>query len=616
MLSAAAGAARGWTRRLRESHPSWNLSWFNPALNEDDLFWGLNEAHFLRLWPKVPSSTELEKAALEAGDRRSVRHERDQLRRDFTVKNRRHEQQTRDLEALVVERTASLEQSAREESDKLSRERQIIRFLNDLAALVSVEEVLRLLRKEIRKFPRALDLTLALKPGSGRVLFFSFRGDQILRSENEDSGGVLSIASSEDQRRRFFANHFGRPFGKALFIPLDVPADASTGSERLEGLLAVEYSMMEDREREALLEILTERLQPLSLVVDRLFIEDRLRRTALRWERSFESWRDPVVIIDQNLKVLRGNRAFSSQLLPKTCYESFAGRTSPCEGCPVVGKTSSEDVLNGPIQVGHRTYQLRSYPLKDVIDKRVSGRVHHYNDVTENRATYLRMLQNEKMGALAELAGYIAHELNNPLSGIRSLVQVLSEEYKNDTAIAGDLQQIESASSRCQKIIRHLLEFSTGGSASYVPVSLDEIVEGTLPLLKTALRPHRQQILLQAKNSRFGGDPNLLQQVVFNLVNNACQAMKTPGILAIQTKVVGGDVELTVADTGPGIPPEIQTRIFEAFFTTKKVGEGTGLGLSLSRSIVEKMGGTLNVESDGQTGARFVARFPLKGGSR
>lgn len=615
VLSAAPGPARVWASRLRETHPSWNLSWTGSAVDGDSLLWAVNEARFLRIWPRNPAPDEVKSAAAEGRARRLSREASEKLRREFGRKNRRLEEQTQSLEALVLERTASLEASAREESEKLTRERQIIRFLNDLAALGGVEEVLRLLRKEIRKFPKALDLCLALRPGPGRVLFLSFRGDQVLRSEGEDPRGVLKGPSAEDEQRQFFANHFGRPFGRALFIPLDVPAGSR--QRPLEGLLAVEYSLMSEDEREALMEILTERLRPLSLVVDRLFIEDRQRRTAMRWERSFDSWKDPVVIIDQNLNVLRGNRAFTNQLMPKACYESFAGRSAPCEGCPVHGQTGSPEVLNGTIHVGHRIYQLRSYPLTENGEGRVTGRVHHYGDVTENRATYLRMLQNEKMGALAELAGHIAHELNNPLSGIRSLAQVLRHEYKAEAAIEADLQQIESAAQRCQKIIRHLLEFSSDGEAVLSPVSLDEVIEGTLPLLKTALRPHRQQMLLQARKARFMGDPHLLQQVVFNLINNACQAMKEAGSIGVQTRVIDGEqVELSVVDTGPGIPPELHTRIFEPFFTTKKEGEGTGLGLSLSRAIIEKMGGSLRVESDGRSGSRFIARWPLvRGGA-
>jgi len=210
------------------------------------------------------------------------------------------------------------------------------------------------------------------------------------------------------------------------------------------------------------------------------------------------------------------------------------------------------------------------------------------------------------------LAGNIAHELNNPLTGLKSLAQVLRSEIKAESQIAQDLFEIEKAAGRCQKIIRNLLDFVYERSHQLSPVNLDELVERTLPFLKTALRMHRLQKDLRAPNFFVLAEPQLLQQVIFNLIHNACQAMQKPGSLTIRTELINQDqVRLWVEDTGPGIEPHFIERIFEPFFTTKKEGSGTGLGLSLSKEIIERFHGQIGVESVLNQGASFWFDLPL-----
>ena len=149
-------------------------------------------------------------------------------------------------------------------------------------------------------------------------------------------------------------------------------------------------------------------------------------------------------------------------------------------------------------------------------------------------------------------------------------------------------------------------------------VSLNEVVRRTLPMLKTAMRDHRSEMLLSEKENEIRVEPHLMQQVVFNLVNNACQAMPDPGTITVETS---GEIDpqgrrwsvLKVRDTGVGIPPEIMDSIFEPFFTTKEKGQGTGLGLSMCRSVIEKFGGRIDVESEVGVGTGFTVRLPEVG---
>lgn len=549
---------------------------------------------------------ELREAVETAAAEKKVRREREHVLADFSRRNRELEKLTEALEKAIVERTGVLEESARDEKEKLGKERQLIRFLSELSVQNSAEDILRVLRRDLRRFHRVQSLIAGVREAGRPTQFYCSRGDKVLRAEGGEE--PASFENDEKRLRQTLANRFGRPFNKLLFMPLSL-------REPSQGFFGVEYSMLGENELAEITQILRERRRATGIALERLSLEDRQRRFAVRWEKTFDGFGDPIAVVDSTLQVLRGNRSFSTALQRKKCFETFAARTEPCEGCPVGKDPTSERDLEGTVRVGSRLYRLRSWPVREPGAPRISGRVTHYDDITESRELSLRMLQSEKMSAIGDLAGHIAHELNNPLTGIRSLAQVLKAEW-TEKALNDDLSHIENAARRCQNIIRHLLEFTKEGDGQAVPVRLDEIVEITLPLLKTSLRRHRQEMLLSAGKARILADPHLLQQVVFNLVNNACQAMKDPGRIGIATKAIeeGGRrwVELRVIDDGPGIPREIRDRLFEPFVTTKKEGEGTGLGLSTSKAIVEKFGGQIRFQSEPGQGTEFILRFPRK----
>jgi signal transduction histidine kinase len=266
----------------------------------------------------------------------------------------------------------------------------------------------------------------------------------------------------------------------------------------------------------------------------------------------------------------------------------------------------------GQIQVDGRLFQVHSYPILVDQGGKATNVVNQYVDITQSRELYLRMLQSEKMGAIGMLAGNIAHELNNPLTGIRSLSQVLLQEVPQEGTLHADLIEIEKASARSQRIIKNLLDFSKDEEQPWEYVSVDEVVEKTLPMLKSALRTHRTEVDLQTLGKTVYIEPHLMQQVVFNLINNACQSMKDAGRLRVATSLENGKVLLEIEDTGVGIPADIKAKVFEPFFTTKKEGQGTGLGLSMSKSIIEQFGGSIEFKSADPVGTLFIIRLPMK----
>lgn len=535
-----------------------------------------------------------------------------QLRKESTRQIRELEALNTSLEQIVAERTQHIEQSKSEEEDKVNRVRGLIRFIKDLAPMSSFEEVLLLLRKEFRKFHKVGDPYLIYQLNPQRTHFLSMKAGQVTETETSVEFNFPRLLTANDKEiSRKLANHFGRPFVRTLTIPLEVKLIQKSAYQSAKAMLCVEVNLS-DAELLGFMESIVERLQPLSMTMDRLLLERELTNYSFRWEKTFDGIRDPIVIIDVDYEVLRSNKKFSDRVVQKKCYQSFANRETICEGCPVMSAIDSGQSRRGQIRVGEKLYEVHSYPISLSQGGKATNVVNRYIDVTQSRELYLRLLQSEKMGAIGLLAGNIAHELNNPLTGLRSMAQVLLTAVEKDTNTHSDLIEVEKAAGRSQIIIKNLQEFSTGTDNKKKVISFDEIVHKTMPLLKTVMRFHRVNMDLETAEQKVEVEPHLMQQVVFNLINNACQAMKDAGTLTIETiyDAPTKKVIFAVTDTGPGISEDLQKKIFEPFFTTKKEGLGTGLGLSLAKKIVESYGGEIKLESESGKGSKFSVILP------
>ena len=243
---------------------------------------------------------------------------------------------------------------------------------------------------------------------------------------------------------------------------------------------------------------------------------------------------------------------------------------------------------------------------------RVTHAINQYVDVTQTIDLRSRVIQGEKMAAVGLLAGNIAHELNNPLTGIYSLADLLLEDFNQEGNTYKDMLEIKDAAQRCQRIIKDLLDFSSVENQSKpVDIDVNNIISKTLPLLKMAMREMNSNVDLSEEPLNVNCNPQLLQQVIFNLINNACQAMEPGGELGVLTTKQGDQVLISIRDTGPGIPDDIREFIFDPFFTTKEEGKGTGLGLSMSRSVVQRAGGELSLNDAYPGGTEFIIQLPL-----
>ncbi|MDQ6827563.1 MAG: ATP-binding protein, partial [Gemmatimonadota bacterium] len=248
-------------------------------------------------------------------------------------------------------------------------------------------------------------------------------------------------------------------------------------------------------------------------------------------------------------------------------------------------------------------------------DVAIIGAVGIVRNLTEERRVAEQLRQSEKLAALGELVAGVAHEVNNPLTGISALAQLLQD----DDLIAEQKESvrlIKREADRAVAVIRDLLTFARKTGPRTVSIDVNDLIEQTLRLRNYGLRTAGVTVdpALASDLWRVRGDDRQLQQVLLNLIVNAEHAMTGAPArrLSIRTRNEFDRVVIEVSDSGSGMSPDVQKRIFEPFFTTKPEGKGTGLGLSVSYGIIQTHGGTLTVRSSAGAGATFRVSLPAE----
>ncbi len=222
------------------------------------------------------------------------------------------------------------------------------------------------------------------------------------------------------------------------------------------------------------------------------------------------------------------------------------------------------------------------------------------------------LVASDRLATVGKLAAGVAHEVGNPLSGILGYLSLLRSRAGGSEETLDLVKRIEGEVQRIDLIVRSLLEIGRPSRGEPGPVELSGLLDSSVKLLSSGPEFRTLKWRVDVEPSLFARcESGPLSQVVINLLINAAQAMAGQGTLELTAATVDGCAELRVRDYGPGLSSEVQGRLFEPFFTTKAAGKGTGLGLAVSRHLVEAMGGKLSAANHPDGGAVFTVRLPL-----
>jgi len=359
-------------------------------------------------------------------------------------------------------------------------------------------------------------------------------------------------------------------------------------------------------------------------VTDEALAEERLRLLS----RVVDSVHDAVLILDLEGRVtsmnlaaleLTGASLEDALLRPLETVLDISNGETKIRLSQALDDQRSIDLNTQLTPRGRERFVILTLsPLREN-DGRVIGFVLFVKDTTEQKRIEQRFIQAEKLNALGSMVGGFAHELNNPLTAVLGCAQLLESTLKNDP-LHGHAQVIIHHGRRCQQIVESLIKFARFQPEKHGRADINEIVLSVVALMKYQLHLDNidKRLELQPGLPEITADATQLQQVLINLIANACDELRKADVgqerrLTIATVDANEEVLVTISDNGPGISPEIRSRIFEPFFTTKKIGEGTGLGLSLAFHIVSAHGGRLEARNGPEGGAEFEIALPARG---
>jgi two-component system, NtrC family, sensor kinase len=542
------------------------------------------------------------------------------------------EDYTEKLEGMVASRTEALERSKEVLQEKVIERNRELKTLTTIAELVTQAGNL------VEIFPRVLVQTLGLIPARGAALYLLKDNPPQLELQcQENASGLIQrlpvdaslcqpIRDEEapDLTSSLIEASCGRmSFFSCLDRGLSCVNTPLICRGRVLGVMtfvAVDFIELTPERRELLQSI----GQQIGITIESLQNLTKLLESKDLLQTVFDGITDMLVLLDRNMCIKMVNKAYLNyfglsleQVLEQPCRLPHPEARCPFSHCSAedlfVGKKPLTDEVQG---TDGRTFLVHYYPILD--DKgEVISLVRYAKDITMEKQVEERIQQTEKLAALGQLAAGVAHELNNPLGVILCYTDLLKREMEEvSQASAGlkDVATIEKHAKNCQRIVADLLNFARGQETAKQLTAVNPTIIGVMQMVEHQFRQHCTiELDLDPTLPDLRLDVDKMKQVYVNLLMNARQAMKDFSIIRITTRYLkeAGQVQITFWDNGQGISPEIKGKIFDPFFSTKKTGEGTGLGLSVSYGIIRDHGGDIQVESEPGQWTQFTISLPV-----
>ncbi len=398
---------------------------------------------------------------------------------------------------------------------------------------------------------------------------------------------------------------------KMLYYPLNV-------SEKIRGCLLLAFQSKEEPsdEKMIILELFID--AAMASLMNSILFENVLASKKL-WQLTVDAIKDIILVVNHEGTVIRCNRTFAElcgfspeEIVGKKLYNLDI--PEPYNLCLNLSMNKEKDILTEEVNLNEKIFLLSIFPVK--LDNE-DARIFTLKDITEMRRLREQLYYSDKLASIGRLVSGVAHELNNPLTGIIGYTELLKMKVK-DEDILHSLDKIYQSAEKCRSIVENLLTYSRQRPPENTLIFINDLIDSTIELRTYWLRQNDVRIIRDyGELPPIKGDPQQLQQVFLNILMNAEYAVKEAGRMEkiIEFKTYydkeQNKIIVKISDNGTGITPDVLPKIFDPFFTTKPVDKGTGLGLSITYSILKQHGASISVESTPGEGTTFTVELPV-----
>lgn len=463
------------------------------------------------------------------------------------------------------------------------------------------------LKKALMKTRGNVSVTTFLSPQDAQRQLKKLKPDMIIIDSLFDNEAIFEFRKSIIQKYRdipsivLLQDEKSRAFLMTKYIY--APSDDNDFLSALPGLTEEMYqAYSQEKEQKMMLQKISDSQKSLQGLIDAIM--------------------DPIFVHNRDYEIIRMNKAFANlynkhpkDIIGEKCYELICDGFKPLQ-CPADKVLTTGEVLSFEQSQYGKNYYITISPFMDEKGEIIAA-VHVMKDVTEMKRLRESLYHSEKLASIGRLVSGVAHEINNPLTGVMGYTQLLSTVL-SDSKQLNYINQIIKSAEKCKEIIDNLLTFSRQKEPVKTLGYVNEAIQKTLELRAYEIRKKKINVIEELEQVQFlKFDFQQIQQVILNIIINAEDAItsagKEQGEIRIKTQADDEWVYIHISNNGPCITPENMRRIFDPFYTTKAINEGAGLGLSIAYGIVQDHGGDITIVNlSEKEGVCFTVKLPYK----